>query len=355
MAEPRVKNLTSPDETREFPGLRLSQVDLGDHTVGRMTLEPGWRWYTHVRPEVGGEWCEARHVGVVISGRFGIVMRDGTALEFGPDDVFEIPAGHDGYTIGDEPCVQIEWTGLRAFAGFRLMGATNRALVTLLFTDLVDSTVTANRLGDQAWRDLLSTHYEMMRSELERHNGREVNTTGDGLLATFDGPAGALRCASAIRSAAGAPGAADPGQRARRRGRARRYGRARRRGARSRADHECRRGRGDPRVEHDARAGRERRPHVRGARHPGAERSPGAVGALRVRGRRRTCTGVTSSRPLIFSKGTRRSPSGRIGLKSDVGGSDNLSSAPIRRGAVAVRSWTWDGTHDNPVRPSSRR
>lgn len=206
MAEPRVKNLTTPDETREFPGLKLWQVDLGDHTVGRMTIEPGWRWYTHVRPEVGGEWCEARHVGVVISGRFGITMRDGTALEFGPDDVFEIPPGHDGYTIGHEPCVQIEWTGLRAFAGFRLMGATNRALVTLLFTDLVDSTVMATRLGDQAWRDLLSTHYEMMRRELERHNGREVNTTGDGVLATFDGPAGALRCASAIRSAASRQG-----------------------------------------------------------------------------------------------------------------------------------------------------
>lgn len=206
MAEPRVKNLMNPDETREFPGLQLWQVDLGDHTVGRMTLEPGWRWYTHVRPEVGGEWCEARHTGVVISGRFGIVMRDGTTLEFGPDDVFEIPAGHDGYTIGHEPCVQIEWTGLRAFAGFRLMGATNRSLVTLLFTDLVDSTVIANRLGDQEWRDLLSTHYEMIRRELERHNGREVNTTGDGLLATFDGPAGALRCASAIRSAAARQG-----------------------------------------------------------------------------------------------------------------------------------------------------
>jgi hypothetical protein len=206
VAEPRAKNLTTPDETREFPGIKVKQVDLGDHTVGRIVTEPGWRWYTHVRPEVGGEWCEARHVGVVISGRFGIVMRDGTTLECGPDDVFEIPPGHDGYTIGHEPCVQIEWTGLSAFAGFRLMGATNRALVTLMFTDLVDSTVIANRLGDQAWRDLLSTHYEMMRRELERHNGREVNTTGDGLLATFDGPAGALRCASAIRSGAGRQG-----------------------------------------------------------------------------------------------------------------------------------------------------
>jgi class 3 adenylate cyclase len=137
-----------------------------------------------------------------LSGRFGIVMRDGTTLEFGPEDVFEIPPGHDGYTLGSEPCVQIEWSGLRAFAGFRFAGTHNRALVTLLFTDLVESTVTADRLGDVAWRDLLSTHYEATRVELERHHGHEVNTTGDGLLATFDGPAAAIRCASAIKRAA---------------------------------------------------------------------------------------------------------------------------------------------------------
>ncbi|HEX4862668.1 MAG TPA: adenylate/guanylate cyclase domain-containing protein [Acidimicrobiales bacterium] len=198
MAEARAKNLASPDDTLEFPGIKVAQVDVGDLTVGRIVTEPGWRWYTHVRPHVGGEWCEARHVGVVLSGRFGIVMRDGTTLEFRPDDVFEIPPGHDGYTIGNEPCVQIEWSGLRAFAGFRLAGTYNRALVTLMFTDLVDSTAMAKRIGDVAWRDLLSTHYEATRAALERHHGHEVNTTGDGLLATFDGPAAALRCASAI-------------------------------------------------------------------------------------------------------------------------------------------------------------
>jgi len=202
MAEARAKNLRSPDETLEFPGIKVQQVDLGDVTVGHVVMEPGWRWSTNVRPHVGGDMCEARHVGVVLSGRFEVVMRDGTTLKFGPLDAFEIPPGHDGYTLGDEPCVQIEWSGLRAFAGFRLIGTHNRALVTLLFTDLVDSSVTANRLGDVAWRELLSTHYEAARSALERHHGREVNTTGDGLLATFDGPAAALRCASAIKHAA---------------------------------------------------------------------------------------------------------------------------------------------------------
>ena len=206
MGEVRAKNLMSADETFEFPGIKVRQVDIGDLTVGRIVTQPGWRWSTHVRPHVGGDWCEARHVGVVLSGRFAVVMRDGTTLQFGPEDVFEIPPGHDGYTVGDEPSVQIEWSGLRAFAGFRLTGTYNRALVTLLFTDLVDSTAMAKRLGDGAWRDVLSAHYEATRAALERHHGHEVNTTGDGLLATFDGPAAALRCAAAVGRAAGREG-----------------------------------------------------------------------------------------------------------------------------------------------------
>jgi class 3 adenylate cyclase len=187
-------------------GIKVQQVDVGDLTVGRIVTQPGWRWSTHVRPHVGGDWCEARHVGVVLSGRFEVVMRDGKTLQFWPEDVFEIPPGHDGYTLGDEPCVQIEWSGLLAFAGFRLAGTYNRALVTLLFTDLVDSTAMAKRLGDLAWRDVLSAHYEATRVALERHHGHEVNTTGDGLLATFDGPAAALRCAAAVGRAAGRDG-----------------------------------------------------------------------------------------------------------------------------------------------------
>jgi class 3 adenylate cyclase len=201
MPEPRVRSLEAPDQVVEFERITVEQVDLGDFTVGRITLQPEWRWYDHVRPHVGGEWCEARHVGIVISGRFGVTMRDGTKLEFAPDDVFEIPPGHDGYTLGEEPCVQVEWTGLRAFTGYSLMG-TGRTLVTLLFTDIVDSTVTATRMGDKAWREILSAHYEAARTAVERYNGVEVNTTGDGLLARFDGPAAALHCASAIRKTA---------------------------------------------------------------------------------------------------------------------------------------------------------
>ena len=202
MPDVRSKNLDQPDTTLRLPRLTVEQVDLGDLTVGKVVLEPGWRWYDDVRPKVGGEWCEARHVGVVLSGGFKVVMRDGTAKEFGPGDVFEIPPGHDGFNTGDEPCVQIEWSGLRAFVGSSMIGMSGRVLATLLFTDVVDSTPTAQRLGDQAWRNLLSSHFEATRDAIERYQGREVNTTGDGFLAAFDGPAAALRCAVSIRDAA---------------------------------------------------------------------------------------------------------------------------------------------------------
>src|SRR5688572_30060336 len=118
MAEIRKKSLSQPDETVRKAALEIEMVDLGDMTVAREVHGPGWRWKTHVRPEVGGDWCQVRHVGMVLSGRLGIQLADGTTYEFGPDDVYEIPPGHDGYVIGHEPAVLIEWTGVRAFAGF---------------------------------------------------------------------------------------------------------------------------------------------------------------------------------------------------------------------------------------------
>jgi class 3 adenylate cyclase len=198
------KNLAEPEETQQFPGITADLVDLGDVTVGRYRAEPGWRWSTHVRPQVGGDSCQARHVGVVVTGRLGIRLEDGTSFELGPYDVFDIPPGHDGYVIGHEPVETIEWSGTRAFTGFR--GSHDRALATLLFTDLVASTETAARVGDGAWRAMLSGHFEAARAEFQRFRGREVKTTGDGLLATFDGPAQAVRCAAAVRRAAARDG-----------------------------------------------------------------------------------------------------------------------------------------------------
>lgn len=74
----------------------------------------------------------------------------------------------------------------------------DRVLATVLFTDIVESTQKAAALGDAAWKAILARHDELARLEVERHRGRYVNTTGDGMLATFDGPARAVRCAQAI-------------------------------------------------------------------------------------------------------------------------------------------------------------
>jgi class 3 adenylate cyclase len=205
MAEFQSKNFGTPDHTIRFPRLTAQLVEIGELTVGYLITEPGWRWSVDVRPTVGGEWCQARHIGVVLSGRVAVQLQSGRMLEFGPNDVFDIPPGHDGWTVGEEPCVQIEWSGLHTFAGLGT-GLQGRALVTLLFTDLVDSTATAKRLGDRAWREQLTTHFEALRAALDRFGGREVHTTGDGMLATFDGPARALHCADAIRRAAGSQG-----------------------------------------------------------------------------------------------------------------------------------------------------
>jgi len=205
MADAHVKHIERPDEILEFPFLTARLVELGDITVGHFVSEPGWSWYEHVRPRVGGEWCQARHLGIVLSGRLGVEFEDGTRTEVGPNDVFDIPPGHKGWTVGDEPCVQIEWSGIRAFAGF-MGGAHSRVLVTLLFTDIVDSTPLAAELGDTRWRELLSRHFESARASLERFRGREVDTTGDGILATFAAPAPALQCAVAIQQGARAEG-----------------------------------------------------------------------------------------------------------------------------------------------------
>ena len=82
----------------------------------------------------------------------------------------------------------------------------DRVLATVLFTDLVASTPQVAEMGDRRWRNLLDTHNALVRTELDRFRGREIKFTGDGILATFDGPGRAIRCACAIRDALGALG-----------------------------------------------------------------------------------------------------------------------------------------------------
>ena len=89
-----------------------------------------------------------------------------------------------------------------ALTGIRHEPPTDRVLSTVLFTDIVGSTERASRLGDSAWQELLDAHHVRVREQLTRYAGVERNTTGDGFVATFDGPARAVECARAIRDVA---------------------------------------------------------------------------------------------------------------------------------------------------------
>jgi class 3 adenylate cyclase len=111
----------------------------------------------------------------------------------------ELPGDDHGYPLGDTDAIldQIE----EFLTGTVNPVESERVLATVLFTDIVGSTERLAELGDRRWRELLEEHFRLARRELVRHRGREVKTTGDGLLAAFDGPARAIRCASAIRNA----------------------------------------------------------------------------------------------------------------------------------------------------------
>ena len=111
------KKLDAPDERRRFNKGKLDVVHLEDFTVGRATLEPGWRWSEHMKELAGTDSCEVAHVGCVLSGRMRIAMNEeGPEQEFGPNEVFEIPTGHDAWVVGDEPCVVLDFSGADEYA-----------------------------------------------------------------------------------------------------------------------------------------------------------------------------------------------------------------------------------------------
>ncbi len=110
------KNLGSPDETRTFEKGVIELVHLDGGPVGRMILQPGWKWSDDVKPIAQTESCLVPHAQYIISGRLAIRMDDGDEFVLGPGDVADIPPGHDGWVVGDEPVVGIDWTGFGNYA-----------------------------------------------------------------------------------------------------------------------------------------------------------------------------------------------------------------------------------------------
>jgi hypothetical protein len=116
MTKAEFKDFTSPDETREFEKGKVELIHIAGGVVGKMTLQPGWRWSLHVKPIAKTEWCEAPHFQYQVSGRVRVVMSDGSEFESGPGTVSALPQGHDAWVVGKEPVVLIDWSGASNYA-----------------------------------------------------------------------------------------------------------------------------------------------------------------------------------------------------------------------------------------------
>ena len=90
----------------------MAIAKLGEVIVGRLELEPGWKWSECVEPIAGNESCMAEHTGITLSGRMKVVMDDGTEAETGPGEAYTIPPGHDAWVIGNEPYVGFDFTDM---------------------------------------------------------------------------------------------------------------------------------------------------------------------------------------------------------------------------------------------------
>ena len=84
--------------------------------IGRGTLEPGWSWEKCIKSLVNTDSCQAPHTSYTISGRMKVKMDDGTEVEGGPGDTAVIPPGHNAWVVGNEPCIMIDFTGMKDYA-----------------------------------------------------------------------------------------------------------------------------------------------------------------------------------------------------------------------------------------------
>ena len=111
-----LRSFGSAKEVRKFEKGRLELVQIGGATIGRAILEPGWRWSTCVKPLAKTKSCEAAHFQYHVSGTLKIAMDDGTEKECKKGDVSYIPAGHDGWVVGNEPVIIVDFQGMIDYA-----------------------------------------------------------------------------------------------------------------------------------------------------------------------------------------------------------------------------------------------
>ena len=110
------KSFHTPDETRSFDFGEVDLLSIGGSEIGRLTLRPGWRWSSHVKPLAGTDLCEAPHFQYHVQGTLHIQMADGTEFDARPGDVTALPHGHDAWVVGSEPVVVVDWWGASNYA-----------------------------------------------------------------------------------------------------------------------------------------------------------------------------------------------------------------------------------------------
>jgi hypothetical protein len=111
-----VKNLNSPEETRNFDKGKLDLVKIGGAMVGRAVFQPGWKWSESLKPIAKTKSCEAPHFQYHVSGTIRVRMDDGTERDLKPGDVSLLPSGHDAWVVGNEPVVVVDFQGMRDYA-----------------------------------------------------------------------------------------------------------------------------------------------------------------------------------------------------------------------------------------------
>ena len=156
MTQVYTSNITRDGEKRTFKANGHAIVAAaGAAGFMKGTFEPGWRWSADVKPIAGTDSCQTRHLGYVISGKMHITCDDGTEIDIAPGDLFDLPPGHDAYTVGDEACVMLD---IAPEATSYAKGATATKTSEDRYLSLVRKGYNAFNTGDTATLTSLFSH-----------------------------------------------------------------------------------------------------------------------------------------------------------------------------------------------------
>ena len=107
-----VKNFSSADEAKDMPNARMEAVNVLNQRVMKLTLSPDWKWSKDIKPLVGTESCQAKHLGVIVEGTITCRHDDGSEITYTAGDAYSIEPGHDAWVVGDKKAIAYEFHGL---------------------------------------------------------------------------------------------------------------------------------------------------------------------------------------------------------------------------------------------------